>query len=176
MGPADNMPLMDAEAWTALGQWASVVVALAVAAEAWRRAGRAGRDAEHSLDVARASRDAQIRMADALDRLSPTGVERRAGGDQDRESTRDEVTFLIEPRGKNSMALRNYGPSKATNVTIEGLQDGLTRDLPQGIDLDPMQSHSFLVLRVWGVDVPGEVRVRSDQVPEGVLVPMPQGI
>ena len=83
--------------------------------------------------------------------------------------------FNIEVVSRNKFRLRNVGTGPATNLRVDlgDFPDGLTRDVPDGIELEPFASSTFLVMSAMQAPRPGEVRVICDEIPDGVLVALP---
>lgn len=153
-----------------VGVATAVVVALLAKSDA--KASNA--EAARSREIAQDARDAQLRMADALERMTSGHAPSSSEALGPNEKPGPEVEFLIERRGKNQLALRNLGPETATGVTIPDAGGAIARNLPAGSTLEPFQSHEFLILGSFQAPTPAEVKVISDQRPEGVWVRIPR--
>jgi hypothetical protein len=176
---------VDSGEWSALAEWVAIALSLA-------GAGYASWKARRARDVASESTDAQIRIAEALDRLAPPSHvsispdaldDDEAHGDEpvivDRHELDESVgtdPFIIEPReGHQAYSLRNVSGQTLTNVWITPPVAGvIARDLPEGVRLEHMQSHTFLLIGSWGHPVPGELLVRFAESISPVQVRVPE--
>lgn len=172
---------------------ASVVVAIVAALAAVGSlivavlAERRAREAEAAAREARAGTDSVEeslqRMADVMVALLEEVHWRRAqpaGPSSHRvhpsASPDSPPEFTIEFVRGRQFRLRNVSARPATNVraTAGDLPLGMTRDLPNGIELAPFQSSPpFLILSAWGVQAPGELLVDCEELAEPVHVPLP---
>lgn len=140
-----------------VAQW----VAIGITAAGW---------AESRLAVWR-GKDKQSAMAAALERIADA-AERNRPGTPSRviAESAPAAEWLIENPAKNVFVLRNVGTATATGVRVVTGHE-LTRDLPDGVTLGPMQSARFLLMSAWGHPLPDEVRVEWDgALPQSVPV------
>lgn len=144
-----------------------MVVSLAAAAQAWA-ADRRAREATAGAASVEVSLE---RIADLMERRLPGGDE--AVGT--RSLRAQEPDFTVELLQGGAYRLRNVGDAVATGLTVSAEHpDRQVRDLPDGVRLAPLASTGpFRVDGAWGSPAPGEVRVRCDQRPAGVAVPLP---
>lgn len=158
---------MDASGWAALAAWVGLIPVGIAAVKALKGAGVAERRALRAEERAEEAVTQFERMADALDRLADANAGRSA------LRSVAPVEFQIERRSKNGYSLRNLGPETATNVVVDASELPLSRDLPDGITLAPMQSHALLLLGAWQAPLPAELKVSCDQFDEQIHVPVP---
>lgn len=176
---------MDSGEWSALAEWLAIGLSLA-------GAGYASWKARRARDVASESTDAQIRIAEALDRLAPLSRASNApvmresnvapGDEPEVEVDRGEPSesfkatpFIVEPRKGQAYSIRNVSGVTLTNVWVTPPVEGvIARDLPEGITLEHVQSHTFLLIGSWGHPVPGELVVGFAESTSPVLVRVPE--
>ena len=152
---------MSGEAWSALAAW--LVMAVAVT-KAFINSGRAESAAERAETRADEALSYYERIAEALENLKIPPSKPK--------SNRPPVAFGIEHKGGVIYLLRNYGPSTATNVVAAEPEKEIVRDLPNGVDLEPMKGHEFIVMKTAQSGVPDAITVSCDELDAPVHVMM----
>jgi hypothetical protein len=152
--------------WGDIPAWAAFALALAAALGGWRT--RRKQD-QANAGVASAQQSLQ-RIADNLD---PERLARARDGE-----AAALPEFNVEFLTGSSYRLRNVSAVPATKIrtTVESYEhrSPITRNLPNDIDLAPLQSSPrFLLISSWQVPAPGELIVECAELPTPVRVPIP---
>lgn len=158
---------MTAAGWAAIAAWIALLPIAAAAVRAYIRSGQAENAADRAEQRAEAALEQYQRMADALERMAEADA---PGADP---SLADAVSFVLERGEGTALTLRNLGPGPATQVRIDEEQALRLIRPPDGIDLAPMQGCRFGASLRTGSRIPTELRVICDQIPDGVIVPLP---
>lgn len=158
--------------WIAVGlSLTGMVGSLVAALWALRERKRAGEAADRSESRAEESLDALQSMDGSLQRIAMNFAARSLPSMQ--TSSAPGVDFLVEHRGKGTFVLRNVGVDAATNVSVSVPQRVITRDLPDGVDLQVGQGHQFLVIATMQSPSAVDVTVSCNELEHPIFVPLP---
>lgn len=159
------MELGDIPAW----------VACAFAAAAFVVSLKARGDGKRSANASQTSADASVRSAAAAEEalaLQRQEVEQRRAAEE--EAARPRPDLKVEFVRDRQYALQNQGTGPASKVTV--LDRGLppmVNNIPVDVDLEPGESHLFLMVGTMGGPVPPQIYVTWDGQEDPVPLPVP---
>ncbi|MGP4090747.1 hypothetical protein [Streptomyces sp. KR55] len=164
--------------------WGDVpsAVAALVAVVAAVFSGIALKHSRQSANAARQSADSSERAAAAAERsaaadeaalaeMQNEAAERRAA---EAEAARPRPDLRVERTSKVQYLLRNRGTGPAVNLTVvRAGEPGQCRNLPEGVTLQPGESHEFQILTAMGLDPVTAIYVKWDGQTDAIAVPVP---